>query len=55
MTARENDLHDAWDDLADAEAEHDVEHSARAWKWIRELQQRSHEETSDDVVPGQGS
>lgn len=40
MTALEDDLHDAWDELADAEAERDQPHAARAWERIRQLQQR---------------
>lgn len=40
MTAREDDLHDAWDELADAETEHDQPHAQRAWARIRQLQQR---------------
>lgn len=38
MTAREDALHEAWRDLADAEAEHDQPWCVRAWQRIRELQ-----------------
>lgn len=41
MTPLEQDLHLAWDRLADAEAEHDEEAARQAWEIIKKLQQRS--------------
>lgn len=40
MTTLEDDLHNAWEELADAEAEHDAPRAARAWQRIVALQQR---------------
>lgn len=44
MTVLEDDLHEAWDELADAQQEHDQPHTARALEQIRQLQQREGEQ-----------